>query len=245
MFKKFFMLMAFCLIFSQTALARTIVFAVDATWPPMEFVNEDKEIVGYSIDYMKAAAKEAGFTPVFKNTAWDGIFAGLAGGNYDAICSSVSITPERKKAMDFSEPYFKVSQGLVVPKESKAKSLEDMKGKVVGAQIGTTGYFAVKKVPGVVAKSYDEIGLAMQDLLNGRIDGVVCDDPVAAQYALREPKFSEKLKIGAIIDSGDEYYGIAVKKGNKEVLDLINKGIRAVKAKGIEKQIKEKWFGSN
>jgi len=245
MFKKFFMLMTFCLIFSQTALARTIVFAVDATWPPMEFVNEDKEIVGYSIDYMKAAAKEAGFTPVFKNTAWDGIFAGLAGGNYDAICSSVSITPERKKAMDFSEPYFKVSQGLVVPKESKAKSLEDMKGKVVGAQIGTTGYFAVKKVPGVVAKSYDEIGLAMQDLLNGRIDGVVCDDPVAAQYALREPEFSEKLKIGAIIDSGDEYYGIAVKKGNKEVLDLINKGIRAVKAKGIEKQIKEKWFGSN
>ena len=237
--------MACCLIFSQTALARTIVFAVDATWPPMEFVNENKDIVGYSIDYMRAVAKEAGFTPVFKNTAWDGIFAGLAGGNYDAICSSVSITPERKKAMDFSEPYFKVNQGLVVPKESKAKSLEDLKGKVVGAQIGTTGYFAIKKVPGVIAKSYDEIGLAMQDLLNGRIDGVVCDDPVAAQYALREPKFSEKLKIGAIIESGDEYYGIAVNKGNKEVLDLINKGIRAVKAKGIEEQIKKKWFGSN
>jgi len=239
------MLMACCLIFSQTALARTIVFAVDATWPPMEFVNENKDIVGYSIDYMRAVAKEAGFTPVFKNTAWDGIFAGLAGGNYDAICSSVSITPERKKAMDFSEPYFKVNQGLVVPKESKARSLEDLKGKVVGAQIGTTGYFAIKKVPGVIAKSYDEIGLAMQDLLNGRIDGVVCDDPVAAQYALREPKFSEKLKIGAIIESGDEYYGIAVNKGNKEVLDLINKGIRAVKAKGIEEQIKKKWFGSN
>ena len=245
MFKRFLMLMACCLIFSQTALARTIVFAVDATWPPMEFVNENKDIVGYSIDYMRAVAKEAGFTPVFKNTAWDGIFAGLAGGNYDAICSSVSITPERKKAMDFSEPYFKVNQGLVVPKESKARSLEDLKGKVVGAQIGTTGYFAIKKVPGVIAKSYDEIGLAMQDLLNGRIDGVVCDDPVAAQYALREPKFSEKLKIGAIIESGDEYYGIAVNKGNKEVLDLINKGIRAVKAKGIEEQIKKKWFGSN
>jgi len=239
------MLMACCLIFSQTALARTIVFAVDATWPPMEFVNENKDIVGYSIDYMRAVAKEAGFTPVFKNTAWDGIFAGLAGGNYDAICSSVSITPERKKAMDFSEPYFEVNQGLVVPKESKARSLEDLKGKVVGAQIGTTGYFAIKKVPGVIAKSYDEIGLAMQDLLNGRIDGVVCDDPVATQYALREPKFSEKLKIGAIIESGDEYYGIAVNKGNKEVLDLINKGIRAVKAKGIEEQIKKKWFGSN
>ncbi len=80
---------------------RTIVFAVDATWPPMEFVNEHKQIVGYSIDYMTAAAKEAGFIPVFKNVAWDGIFAGLAGGNYDAICSSVSITEERKKDHGF------------------------------------------------------------------------------------------------------------------------------------------------
>ena len=73
-----------------------IVFATDATWPPMEFVNAEKEIVGFSIDFLKAAGKEAGFTPVFKNTAWDGIFAGLAVGKYDAISSSVSITELRK-----------------------------------------------------------------------------------------------------------------------------------------------------
>lgn len=222
---------------------RTIVFAVDATWPPMEFVNEHKQIVGYSIDYMTAAAKEAGFIPVFKNVAWDGIFAGLAGGNYDAICSSVSITEERKKTMDFSIPYYKVRQALVVPVTSQAKSLEDLKGKKVGAQIGTTGYFAIKKVKSVVAKSYDEIGLAMQDLINGNLDGVVCDDPVAANYARQKQGFKDKLKIASIIETGDvEYYGIAVKKGNKEVLDLINKGIKAVKEKGIEAKLIKKWI---
>ena len=76
----------------------TIVFATHATWPPMEMVNDQKQVVGYSIDYMTAAGKEAGFTPVFKNTAWDGIFAGLSANKYDAIVSSVSITEERKKA---------------------------------------------------------------------------------------------------------------------------------------------------
>ncbi len=238
-----FLLVLFSLSSVCLAKKRTIVFAVDATWPPMEFINDQKQIVGYSIDYMTAAGKEAGFIPVFKNVAWDGIFAGLAGNNYDAICSSVSITEERKKTMDFSIPYYKVRQALVVPVNSNAKTLEDLKGKKVGAQIGTTGYFAIKKVKGVIAKSYDEIGLAMQDLINGNLDGVVCDDPVAANYSRQKKGFKDKLKIASIIDTGEvEYYGIAVKKGNKEVLDLINKGIRAVKEKGIEKKLIEKWI---
>ncbi len=220
----------------------TIVFATDATWPPMEFVNAQKEIVGYSIDYMKAAGKEAGFKPVFKNTAWDGIFAGLAAGKYDAICSSVSITEERKKAMDFSEPYFTVRQALIVNKKTQARSLDDLKGKKVGGQIGTTGYFAIKTADGVIAKSYDEIGLAMEDLNVGRIDAVVCDDPVAANYALI--KYKDTLKIAAVIDTGKvEEYGIAVRKGNTRVLDLVNKGITAVKAKGIDRELQKKWIG--
>ncbi len=231
----------FCLV-SQPVLARTIVIAQDATWPPMEFMNEQKEIIGFDTDYMRAVAKEAGFEVVFKNVAWDGIFAGLDAGQYDAVCSSVTITEERKKAMDFSIPYFKVRQALVVPKTATAKSLEEMKGLSVGAQIGTTGYFAVKKIEGINARSYDEIGLAMEDLFNGRLDGVVCDDPVAAQYALQKAEYAEKLKIAAVLDTGDEYYGVAVKKGNKEVVDLINKGIEAVQAKGIEKELRSKWM---
>ena len=229
---------------AQSAWAKTIVFASDATWPPMEFVDADKKMTGFAIDYMTAAGKEAGFTPEFKAVAWDGIFAGLAANKYDAICSSVSITEERKGTMDFSEPYFKVRQALVVPVASNAKSFADMKGKTVGAQISTTGHLALKKVEGIKDKSYDEVGLAIEDLFNGRIDAVVCDDPVAANYALQTEKYKGKLKIGGIIESGeDEFYGIAVKKGDKENLALINKGIAAVKAKGIDKELMKKWIG--
>jgi polar amino acid transport system substrate-binding protein len=229
-------------LYSPVAAETTIVFATDATWPPMEFVNDQKQVVGYAIDFMTAAGKEAGFTPVFKNTAWDGIFAGLGANKYDAVSSSVTITEERKKAMDFSEPYFTVRQALIVNKKSTAKSLADLKGQKVGGQIGTTGYFAIKAAEGVEAKSYDEVGLAMEDLNVGRLAAAVCDDPVAANYAL--DKYKENLKIAAIIESGEaENYGVAVRKGNSKVLELVNKGIVAVKAKGIDQDLKKKWIG--
>jgi polar amino acid transport system substrate-binding protein len=229
---------------SQAAWAKTIIFASNPTWPPMEFIGPDKQIIGFDIDYMKAAGKEAGFEVEFKNTAWDGIFAGLAANKYDAVCSSVSITEERKKAMDFSEPYYKVRQALVVPVGSEAKTLADMKGKLVGAQISTTGHFAVKHAEGVKDKFYDEVGLAFEDLFNGRTEAVVCDDPVAAQYVLQTEKYKGKFKIGGIIETTDaEYYGVPVKKGDAETLALINKGIAAVKAKGIDKELIKKWIG--
>ena len=235
-------LLLLCTMIRPALAETTIVFATDATWPPMEFVNEQKQVVGYAMDFMTAAGKEAGFKPVFKNTAWDGIFAGLAAKKYDAIVSSVSITEERKKAMDFSEPYYTVRQALIVSKASAAKTLADLKGQKVGGQIGTTGYFAIKAAEGVEAKSYDEIGLAMEDLNVGRIAAVVCDDPVAANYAL--DKYKEKLKIAAIIETGEaENYGVAMNKGNKQILDLVNKGIAAVKAKGLDKDLKKKWIG--
>ena len=147
------------------------------------------------------------------------------------------------RAMDFSTPYFKVRQALVVPAKSTVTNIEEMKGKTLGAQISTTGHFAIKKVAGVKDKSYDEVGLAFEDLFNGRIDGVVCDDPVAAQYALQNEKYKGALKIACIIEAGDEYYGIAVKKGDTEDLDLINKGIAAVQKKGIDKELLKKWIG--
>ena len=246
MLKKVVLLFCALMLVAGAAFAetKTIVFATDSTWPPMEFVNADKQIVGFAIDYMTKAGELAGFKAEFKAVAWDGIFAGLAGGQYDAICSSVSITEERKKKMDFSEPYFKVRQALVVPKDSTAISLADLKGKEVGSQISTTGTFAVQKVEGVVSKTYDEVGLAIEDLYNGRIAGVVCDDPVAADYALQNEKYKDKLKIAAVIETGEvEYYGIAVNKGNKDVLDLVNKGIAAVKAKGYDKELLKKWIG--
>ncbi|NDV27330.1 basic amino acid ABC transporter substrate-binding protein [Desulfovibrio sp. JC010] len=223
---------------------KVINIASDCTWPPMEFVNKDKQIVGFSVDLMKACAKAAGYDVNIKNVAWDGIFAGLAAGKYDAICSSVSINEKRKKAMDFTAPYFQVKQAVVTAKDVDAKNLDAFKGQPVGAQIGTTGFFAIKKADGVIAKSYDEIGLAMEDLFNGRLKAVVCDDPIAADFALQQAEYSKKLKIAFIIEGGEsEFYGVAIKKGNKEVLDLINKGLSTVRADGTYDKIRAKWFG--
>ena len=152
------------------ALAKDVVFAVDATYPPMEMIDADKNIVGFGPEVVIAMGKAGGFNPILKNTAWDGIFAGLASGKYDAIASSVSITDERKQNMDFSDPYFEVKQGVIVPKGSGIASVADLAGKTVASQMGTTGYFLCKKIEGATAKSYDEIGLAVEDLYNGRID---------------------------------------------------------------------------
>ncbi|MBW2557222.1 MAG: basic amino acid ABC transporter substrate-binding protein [Deltaproteobacteria bacterium] len=226
---------------SAFASEKVYTIATDATWPPMEMVSTDKEIVGFDIDFFSAVAKEAGFKVEFKNTAWDGIFAGIAAGKYDAIISSVTITEEREKVMSFSIPYINAGQVLIVPKKSDAVTIADLAGKSVGAQMGTTGGMEVKKAKGVELKSYDEIGLAFEDMAVGRINGVVCDTPVAAQYALQQDEYKAKFKIvGDVLTT--EYYGIAVNKKSKKLLNLINKGIKALQAKGIDKQLEEKWL---
>ena len=219
-----------------------IVVATDATWPPMEMVDENKEIIGFDIDLMKAVAEAGGFTVEFKNTAWDGIFAGLAAGEYDAVMSSVTITEERKETMDFSVPYINAGQILVVPQAASGVTvLADLKGKSVGAQIGTTGSFEVEKVSGVELKTYDEIGLAFEDLANGRIDAVVADTPVAADFALMNPNYMGKLKIVGEPFT-EEYYGVAVKKGNKEILAAVNKGLEAVLDTNTYDEIEDEWL---
>jgi polar amino acid transport system substrate-binding protein len=221
---------------------KKLVIATDATWPPMEMVDESKAIVGFDIDLMNAAAKAGGFEVEFRNTAWEGIFAGLEGGKYDAVMSSVTITDERKATMDFSVPYINAGQILVVKTTlSGVETLADLVGKTVGAQMGTTGAFEIDKVTGVTKKEYDEVGLAFADLANGRIDGVVCDTPVAAQYALQNDEYKGTLKIvGQPFTS--ELYGVAVKKGNKKVLDTINKGLQKVLDSGENKTIEAKWL---
>lgn len=230
------------------ASAKEIVFAADATWPPMEMLNDQKQIVGFAPDLLQAIGKAAGFTPVVKNVAWDGIFAGLMAGKYDAVSSSVSITDERKNAMLFSDPYFEVKQAVIVQKNSGIKKPDDLKGKTVGAQIGTTGYFAVKDLKGVTAKTYDEVGLAVEDLYSGRINAVSCDDPVAANYALLQPEYKDKLEIAFILPSEDkEFYGFAFPKNKKgeENAKLVNEGLAKIKADGTYDAIAKKWFGSN
>jgi polar amino acid transport system substrate-binding protein len=219
-----------------------IVIASDATWPPMEMVDENKEIVGFDIDLMKEVAKAGGFTVEFENTAWEGIFAGLATGEYDAVMSSVTITEERKETMDFSVPYINAGQVLIVPQDtSGVTTLEDLKGKSVGAQIGTTGSFEIEKVEGVELKTYDEIGLAFEDMANRRIDAVVADTPVAADFALMNPNYKDRFKIVGE-QFTEEFYGVAVNKGNTKVLDAINKGLNAVVDTETYDKLVDKWL---
>ncbi len=228
-------------VFSAEQLKVTVF--TDATWPPMQMVDKNKNIVGFEIDLFNAIAKEAGFIAEYKNTAWDGIFAAMKGDKYPNACalSSITITKERKKTYDFSDPYIAVNQVLIVPKALNVKTINDMKGKKIGAQISTTGAMEAKKIKGIATKTYDEIGLAFADMAAGRIDGVICDTPVARDYALHKVEYKDKFKIGLEIPT-KEQLGVMVRKGDKKMLDLINKGLKAVKAKGIDKQIEKKWL---
>lgn len=219
----------------------TIVVATDATWPPMEYVDENKDIVGYDIDLMNAIAEAAGLEIEFKNVAWDGIFAGLGAGEYDAIISSVTITEERQEKYDFSEPYINAGQIVVVGADSDITGPDALSGSTVGAQIGTTGAMEIENIEGAELKEYDEIGLAFEDLVAGRIDAVVCDTPVAADFALQREEYKAVLKIVGEPFT-DEYYGILVQQGNSELLDKINEGLKAVQAEGLDQAIEADWL---
>ena len=220
---------------------KVYVFASDATWPPMEYVDENGDIVGFDIDLLAAIADISGFKYRVENTAWDGIFAGLANGSYDAIISSITITSQRKATMDFSDPYFNAGQILVVPFDySGGDKLVDFSGKKVGSQQGTTGDFAVEEIPAIDRKAYDDISLAVEDLINGNIDAIVCDSVTAINYVSQNINFQGKIKtIGEPFT--EEKYGIAVQKGNRELLDMLNMGIREIFANGVQERLVDKW----
>ena len=175
---------------------KPLVVASDPTFPPNEMLNKDKEIVGFSIDYIKAVGKEAGFDVQVKNIAWDGIFAALASNQVDVIAASVSITDKRKKAMLFTDPYYELHQAVVLPLGKEIKDLEELAGKRVGGQIGTTAM--VQTIPAskikMIVKTYDEVGLAFEDLAKGNLDAVMCDDPVAKYYANTKDEYRDKFQ---------------------------------------------------
>jgi polar amino acid transport system substrate-binding protein len=225
--------------------AKKFTVATDASFPPMEFVDESKNIVGFDIDMMNAIAKAQGFTVEYKNTAWDGIFAGLESKAYDAVLSSVTITDERKQKYDFSDPYINAGQAVVVrADETGINSDKDLPKKTVGAQIGTTGAFAVQKIQGATLKEYDTIDLALLDLVNKKVDAVVVDMPVAADYALASKDFKGKLKIVGEPFT-DEYYGLCVRKGDKALVTEFNAGLKKIKESGEYDKIYAKWIGGS
>ena len=142
--------------------ATVIRIATDATWPPFESINEDtKEIEGFDIDLMNAIAEKETLEIEFVNVAWDPLLAGMAQCTYDAAISAMTITEERAEQFLFSDPYFFAGQIIIVQKDNTdITSKHDLSGKVVGAQIGTTGSFEVEKIGGATLRTYDDIALA-------------------------------------------------------------------------------------
>ncbi len=220
--------------------AAKIRIATDATWPPFEYVDEETmEIVGFDIDLMTAIAEKEDLDIEFVNVAWDPLLAGMAQCTYDAAISSITILPERAEEMLFSDPYFEAGQLVAVRIDNTdIASKDDLGGKVVGAQIGTTGSFEVEKIAGATLKTYDDIGLAFQDLMNGQIDAVIADSPLTLGYVGRNP---DKLKTAGEVFTS-EFYGIAVCKTNTELLEKINSGLAAVIDEGLIEELIDKWL---
>lgn len=220
--------------------AQKVRVATDATWPPFEMVDEaTKEIVGFDIDLMNAVAEKGGFEVEFVNVGFDPLLAGMASCQYDAAISAITITEERKADFAFSGPYFSAGQVVAVQVGNTDITGKDtLSGKVVGAQIGTTGAIEIEGIAGATLKTYDDVGLAYQDLINGQVDAVVADDGLAQGYVAKN---SEALKIVGEPFT-DESYGIAVCKTNTELLEKINTGLNAVISEGLLDELTLKWL---
>lgn len=214
-------------------------FATDATWPPFEFVDENGNLTGFEVELVPLIGEKAGVEMEVVNIPWDTIFAGLANGQYDGVASGVTVTEERKATMDFSSPIANQGQVVVVLADSPVQSIDGLAGKKVGVQIGTTGDFALDDYD-VDRRQYDDIGLAIQDMLNGNIDACVCDSIIASDFVLANENYAGRLRVAGEPFTNEEI-AIAVKKGDTELLDLVNKGLEAMKADGSFDALKAKW----
>ncbi|MFD1397498.1 basic amino acid ABC transporter substrate-binding protein [Kroppenstedtia eburnea] len=216
----------------------------DAQYPPFEKQEGNGEITGFDIEIISAVAKAEGMKVSVKHTGWDPLFEAVKRGKIDAGISAMTITEDRLKSYDFSDPYFEAKQLLLVPVNSKVKTLKDLKGKQIGVQSGTTGEEVTKKAFGKTysgIRGYDDTPAAIEDLVNGRVDGVVADNGVVRFFM----KQLDDRKFKVIEDPSfeAEHYGIVVKKGNTELLDKINSGLKKIKEDGTYDQIHSKYFG--
>ncbi len=225
---------------SRIKKAGVLKVGADTTYPPFEWINtQTGKPQGFDVDLANLIAKKLGVKAEIISTAWDGIIPALKAGKFDVIISAMTITDERKKEIDFSDPYYDSGQIIAVRKDNTTiHGPEDLSGKVVGVQTGTTGEIAAKKIKGAIIKEYPDIQYAFTDLEKGRIDAVINDFPVSAYYAKGHPDV--KL-VGKLFTK--EQYGIALRKDETDLKEAINKILKEIKSDGEYDQIFEKWFG--
>ncbi|MBM3705217.1 MAG: basic amino acid ABC transporter substrate-binding protein [Actinobacteria bacterium] len=221
----------------KTIVSGVLTVGSDCTWKPMEYIEGDK-IIGFDVDLAQAIADKIGLKLDYQNAAWDGLFPALSAHKYDIAISSITITEDRKKEMDFSDPYYKTDQAAIIIDGSGIDSSEKLSGKKAGVQIGTTGELAAKEIEGLTVQTYDDILLAFEDLKAGRIDAVVADSYLGFAYAKNE----KGLAVGFVIPT-DEELGIAFAKDTPELLAAVNSALKSIKEDGTYDEIYEKWFG--
>lgn len=220
----------------------SILIGLEATYPPFNYQDEEGELVGFEVDFAKALADKLGVKAEFVPTKWDGMLAGLETERFDIITNQVTITEARQKKYDFSQPYT-VSGIQVITRKDKQddfNSPSDLAGKVVGVGLGSNYEDWLKKnVPDAEVATYDANATKLQDLRVGRIDAFL-NDRLAVNYLLEQSD-------GHIVAAGEPFdkqrMGVALRKGNEDLLHALNKAINDLRADGTLAAISKKWFG--
>jgi polar amino acid transport system substrate-binding protein len=207
-------------------------------YKPFEF-GRAPNYQGFDVDVVNEVAKRLKLTPQFVKTPFATIFRNLAQGKFDMVASATTITPEGAKEVDFSNPYFPADQSIMVRKGSNVKTVGDLKGKVVGAKLGTTGAdYAKNKTSAKTVRTYDRIDDAFNALEAGQVAALINNCPVS--------KYAERAHTDLVVVSAvqtNEQYGFAFQKGSDALRSAVDRVLSDIRSNGALQGISQKWFG--
>lgn len=229
---------------ANAAEKETIRFATEATYAPFEMFDANNQIVGFDVDLANAMCDKINATCTFTHQSFDSLIPSLKFRRFDALMAGIDITPDRQKQVDFTDTYYANSAEFIAVKD-KITSPAQLKGKKIGVQNGTTHQkYIMEQLKDMSTVPYDNYQSAILDLQSGRIDAVFGDTAVADEWL--KAKGNENLAVVGDKVTDPEYFGIglgiAVRKGNKDLQDKLNKAMSEVKADGTYDVIYKKWF---
>ncbi len=209
---------------------------------PFEFQDEsNKEYQGFDMDLIRALAKDMGYEVEIQNIGFDGLIPAIQAKNIDIMISGVTINEERKERVLFSDPYYQAGLSMIVREDNQdIHKFQDLKGKKVAVQIGTTSSAEVHKLGGVEIKEFNTPPDCFMELKAGGVDAVVNDRPVNDYYITKSGATGVKA-LPDLLTAED--YGIAIHKDNKELQAKLNASLKKLKENGEYQKIYDKWFG--
>ena len=222
---------------------RPLVVGTGSTYRPFGFLSPDNKHIGFDVDIISAVAEAAGFKINIVSTPFGALIPGLNNGDRDIAISAMTITPQRMEAVDFSAPYQIAHLVVLAGATAPETNIADFKNRRVGVGLGQTADTAISELFGKTSpniRRFENTPLLVEELLQGGIDAAVGDVSVMGYYLKTNP--DRKLRMLTDSRFKESYIGIAVKKGNKELLAKINGGLRKVIDSGKYAQIYRKWF---